>query len=59
MQSQALLHGYDPKEAILYFDRRKGEEAWRTEDLLALLEKEGQSVALVLLGAPFYRQPTW
>lgn len=54
VQSQARIHGYDPQEAIVYFERREGEENWRTEDLVALLEREGDSIALVLLGGVQY-----
>ncbi|TPW17194.1 MAG: kynureninase [Elusimicrobia bacterium] len=48
--SQIRLHGHDPKEALLEIGPRPGEESVRPEDLLALIEKEGPGLALVLLG---------
>ncbi|MCI0571278.1 MAG: kynureninase [Myxococcaceae bacterium] len=52
--SQARFHGYDPKDAVLTLEPRPGEFAVRDEDVLSLLEREGDSVALVLLGQPNY-----
>lgn len=48
--SQARFHGYDPSEAILEAKPRSGEALLRTEDLLALIDREGDQIALVLLG---------
>lgn len=52
--TQAQFHGYDPKEAVLEIFPREGEHTIRTEDLLALIEKEGNSIALVMLGSCNY-----
>ena len=46
--SQVRLHGFDPKTAMLEIGRA-GEEAVRTEDVLALLEREGAQIATVML----------
>lgn len=48
--SQAKFHGYDPKDAIVELTPRKGEDTLRTEDILDVIEKQGDSIALVLLG---------
>jgi len=48
--SQARFHGFDPKTAIVSLAPRAGESTLRTEDILAFLEREGDSVALLLLG---------
>jgi len=48
--SQAKFHGFDPKEAVLELKPRAGEDLLRTEDILAVLEREGDAIALVLLG---------
>ena len=47
--SQVRLHGYDPKTAMLEIGPRAGEEAVRTEDVLALIEREGAQIATVML----------
>lgn len=48
--SQARFHGFDPREAIVELRPRPGEDTLRHEDILAAIEREGDSVALVLLG---------
>lgn len=52
--SQARFHGYDPAQAILEIAPRAGEDTIRDEDLLALIEREGSSIALILLGNANY-----
>ncbi len=52
--SQAAFHGYDPKEAIVELRPREGEDCLRPEDILSSIEREGDSVALILLGSPNY-----
>ncbi len=52
--SQAAFHGYDPKDAIVEFGPREGEETLRTEDIEAWLEENGQDVALVMFGGVNY-----
>ena len=47
--SQIRLHGYDPETDLLEWHPRDGETSLRTEDLAALLDREGDSVALLLL----------
>jgi kynureninase len=49
VQSQIRLHGFDPQEALLEIGPRAGEEAVRTEDVLALIEREGAQLATVML----------
>jgi len=48
--SQASFHGFDPKVAIIEAKPRTGEALIREEDILELIEREGSSIALVLLG---------
>lgn len=48
--SQARFHGFDPAEAILELTPRPGESTLRPEDILETIEREGASLALVLLG---------
>jgi kynureninase len=47
--SQARLHGFNPSLAVLEIGPREGEEAVRTEDVLALIEREGPQLATVML----------
>ncbi|GAA3767180.1 kynureninase [Plantactinospora mayteni] len=54
VRSQARHHGLDPDEAVVRLRPRPGEETLRTEDVLDYLDREGQRVALVLLGGVNY-----
>ena len=54
MESQALYHGFDPKETIIEVHPRSGENILRTEDILSLIHEHGDSVALILFGAVNY-----
>ncbi|XP_070534831.1 kynureninase-like [Ptychodera flava] len=55
VESQIRLHGYDPSDCLLLAEPRKGEETLRMEDILNLIEKEGDSIALVLFsGVQYY-----
>lgn len=47
--SQARLHGFDPKTTVIEIGPRAGEEAVRTEDVLALIEREGAQIATIML----------
>lgn len=51
VRSQARLRGLDPDQVILRLRPRPGDEHLRTEDVEALLGREGDTVALVLFGA--------
>ncbi|TYK42931.1 kynureninase [Actinomadura decatromicini] len=52
--SQAVHHGLDPAGTVVRLRPRPGEDVLRTEDVLAYLEREGGTVALVLLGGVNY-----
>ncbi|KAJ3008795.1 UNVERIFIED_CONTAM: hypothetical protein HDU68_002940 [Siphonaria sp. JEL0065] len=53
--SQTAFHGYDPKDAIIEIAPREGEFALRTEDILEVIKREGDKVALVLFsGVQYY-----
>ncbi|HEU5181618.1 MAG TPA: kynureninase [Candidatus Polarisedimenticolia bacterium] len=54
VQSQIRFHGFDPAEALRVARPRPGESVLRTEDLIELLEREGDTIALVLLGGVNY-----
>jgi kynureninase len=48
--SQAKFHGYNPEEAIVELLPRDGESILRTDDIVSLIEKDGEQIALILLG---------
>ncbi|KAH7914994.1 pyridoxal phosphate-dependent transferase [Hygrophoropsis aurantiaca] len=53
--SQASLHGYDPKDAIVEISPRAGEFTLREADILDVIAKEGPSIALVIFsGVQYY-----
>ncbi|MFB4312242.1 kynureninase [Actinomadura sp. GTD37] len=52
--SQAVHHGLDPAVTVVRLKPRPGEDNLRTEDVLAFLEREGGTVALVMLGGVNY-----
>jgi kynureninase len=54
VESQIKFHGYDPRESLLFWAPRKGEELCRLEDLAALLREQGDQVALIMIGNTNY-----
>lgn len=54
-ESQVRFHGLDPAETLLEIGPRQGEHHIRTDDIAALLEAEGERIALVMLpGVQYY-----
>jgi len=55
VESQIKFHGYQPTEALLLLEPRRGESLIRDEDIVDVLEREGDSIALVMLpGVQYY-----
>eukprot|EP00128_Syssomonas_multiformis_P015395 Colp12_sorted_trinity150504_noHs@8438 len=55
VESQIRFHGRDPDDALVLLKPRAGENTLRTEDILEVIEKEGDSIALVMLsGVQYY-----
>lgn len=54
VRSQARFHGLDPDQAVVRLAPRTGEDLLRTEDVVDYLRREGDTVALVLLGGVNY-----
>lgn len=52
--SQIKFHGFDPAAALIELTPRSGEKTLRTEDILDVIEREGNSVALILIGGVQY-----
>lgn len=54
VESQIRHHGFDPKEGLLLWSPRAGEELCRMEDLKALMKAQGDQVALIMIGNTNY-----
>lgn len=54
MESQVRWHGYDPATAIIEVAPRPGENTLHTEDIVQVIEQEGDSIALVMFGGVNY-----
>lgn len=54
VESQVRWHGYSPEEAIIEVAPREGADYLHTEDILAVIEKEGPQTALVMFGGVNY-----
>ncbi|KAM6132177.1 kynureninase [Phoenicopterus ruber ruber] len=55
VESQLRLHGLDVEKCMLMMQPREGEETLRTEDILAVIEEEGDSIAVILFsGVQYY-----
>lgn len=54
VESQIRFHGFDPTTSLLEVKPREGEDTIRTEDIEALIDREGDSIALILMGGVHY-----
>jgi kynureninase len=54
MESQVRWHGFDPEAAIVEVAPRPGEHTLRTEDIEAVIQQHGDSVATVMFGGVNY-----
>jgi kynureninase len=52
--SQIRFHKFDPASSLVELTPRDGESCMRDEDIEALIEREGDSIALILLGGVNY-----
>lgn len=52
--SQAKFHGFDPEDAIIRLQSKSGHPVIPREEVLEVIEKEGDKVALILLGGVNY-----
>lgn len=52
--SQVRFHGFDPEKSILLLKPRPNEETLRQDDILKVIEDQGDSIALILLGNSNY-----
>lgn len=54
VESQLQFHGFDPKEALVEWTPRAGEELLRIEDLETIISEQGNEIALLLIGGVNY-----
>jgi len=54
VESQIKFHGYDPAECLIQLKARPGEATVRMEDIEAMIEAEGASIALIMIGNTNY-----
>ncbi len=54
VKSQLRFHGFDPASALIEIRPREGESCIRDEDLESQIEREGDSIALILIGGLNY-----
>lgn len=54
VESQIKFHGLDPRVSLIELTPRQGESVLRTEDIIETIEREGESVALIMLGGVNY-----
>lgn len=53
-ESQIKFHGFYPQSSLIQLTTRDGETSLRTEDIIEVIEREGDSIALVMLGGVNY-----
>lgn len=55
LESQIKFHGFDPVKAIIELKPSKGESTLKTEDIIDLIQKEGDTIALIwIAGVNYY-----
>jgi kynureninase len=54
VKSQIRAHGYDLESSVIELTARPGEFCIRDEDITALIDRDGESIALIMLGGVNY-----
>ncbi len=54
VESQLKFHGFDPKDGLILWKPRKGEELCRFEDLEEIMKNHGDEIALLMIGSTNY-----
>ena len=54
VKSQITFHGYDPASSLVELTPRAGEFCVRDEDVQEVIDREGNSIALIMLGGVNY-----
>ncbi|RQO32319.1 kynureninase [Taibaiella sp. KBW10] len=59
IETQVVMHGFNPNEAIIELTPRAGEHCLRDEDILQAIADAGDSLACVMMGAVNYYTGQW
>ncbi len=54
VKSQLRFHGYDPKTALIQLRSQSGDPVIPTQEILDLIEREGDEIALIMIGGVNY-----
>jgi len=54
VESQLKFHGFDPEDGLILWTPPEGEELCRFSDLEAIMEEQGDTVALLMIGTTNY-----
>ncbi len=54
VESQIKFHGFDAQMGLIKVKPREGEVCLRTEDILRIIEEQGDEIALIMLGGVNY-----
>lgn len=54
VNSQILFHGFNPSESLVELTPREGEFSMRDDDVLSVIDREGESIAMILLAGVNY-----
>jgi kynureninase len=54
VETQLKFHGFDPSESLIEWTPNDGETLLNTDDLASILEKQGDEIALLLIGGVNY-----
>lgn len=54
VESQLKFHGFDPADGLILWTPPEGEELCRFEDLEAIMETQGDEIALLMIGSTNY-----
>ncbi len=54
VESQLKFHGIDPKDGLILWKPREGEELCRFEDLENIMKEQGDEIALLMIGTTNY-----
>ncbi|MFK5981353.1 MAG: kynureninase [Flavobacteriaceae bacterium] len=54
VESQLKFHGIDPKDGLILWKPREGEELCRFEDLENIMKEQGNEIALLMIGTTNY-----
>ncbi len=54
VKSQIEFHGFDVEKGLIEVEPREGEDLIRTEDIIDLINKKGEEIALIMIGGLNY-----